>query len=393
MLLGIDASRAFEQKRTGTGEYSYQIIKHLAKMNIDCQVVLYVKKKDLANIDFVLPDNPVCSYGTSFKVKIISFPRFWTQIGLASEMLINKPDVLFIPSYTVPQIHPSKTVATVHGLEYRCCPECYSLKERFILELNTQFSVKWASKIIVPSENTKKDLIKFYKTKPDKIKVIAHGIGIPLLGGARGWVRRTLKSTPNFSSRKDGAQQEGNNNFNILFIGRLEKRKNLMNLIKAFNLFKKTYNLQPTTYNLILAGKKGFGFDEIKKAIEVSPYKKDIVLKDYISEEEKSELYKNADLFILPSFYEGFGLPVLEAMSYGVPVICSAVSSLPEVVGNAALLVDPNDPKAIAEAMNKVFSDNDLRERMIEKGFKNVKRFSWEKCAKETMDIILSSLK
>ncbi len=411
MKLGIDASRAFGEERTGTEEYSYQIIKHLAKLKIDGQVVLYLKKKDLKNIDFDLPDN--------FKLKIISLPKFWTQIGLASEMMINKPDILFIPSYAVPQIHPRKTIVTIHGLEYRHFPECYSFKERFILELNTQFSIKWASKIIVPSENTKRDLVEFYGVDTGKIKVVYHGVGIancelriankdkekksPLLGGSWGWVSSAKKPTSNPS-------QDGTNK--ILFIGRLEKRKNLVNLIKAFDLFKKDLKNPPSPLlqrgkmlispfvkgglrgfsdiKLILAGKTGFGFEEIKKAIKKSPFKKDIILKGYVSEKEKSELYKNADLFILPSFYEGFGLPVLEAMSYGVPVICSNTSSLPEVAGDAALPVNPNNSKEIAAAMNKVFSDDSFKNKMIEKGFENVKKFSWEKCARETIKEVSS---
>ena len=380
MILGIDASRAFGQQKTGIEEYSYQIIKHLAKIKIGSQVVLYFRKKDLKNIDFDLPN--------SFKLKTISPSRFWTQIGLASEMMINKPDILFIPSYAIPQIHPRKTIVTIHGLEYRHFPECYSLKERFILELNTQFSVKWASKIIVPSENTKKDLVEFYNVDSRKIKIVAHGVS-------------SIKYQVLSIKRRD---KEG---FDILFVGRLEKRKNLVNLISAFELFKKDFKNPPSPLfqrgnsafsplekgglrgisdvKLIIVGKKGFGFTEIKKVIEESPFRKDIILKGYVSEEEKSELYKNADLFILPSFYEGFGLPVLEAMSYGVPVICSNTSSLPEVAGEAALLINPNNPEEIAEAMNKVFSNDNLREEMIKKGFENVKKFSWEKCARETI--------
>ena len=374
MKIGIDASRAFGKERTGTEEYSYQLIKNLAMTDTSRhQIFLYIKKDFL--IDFDLPDN--------FQLKIISTNRFWTQIGLASEMMTNKPDVLFVPSYAIPQIHPAKTVVTIHGLEYRYCPECYSLKERLLLELNTKSSIKWASKIITPSESTKKDLIKFYKVNADKIKVVYHGAGkSPLLRGGWGCVKEILQHTPSPS-------QEGNNS--ILFIGRLEKRKNLVGLIKAFEIFKESYKLQATSYKLILAGKAGFGFAEIEKTIQDSPFKKDIVLKNYVSEEEKNELYKNADLFILPSFYEGFGLPILEAMSYGVPVICSNTSSLPEAAGNEALLINPNSPEEIAEAMKKVFNDDNLRKKMVEKGFENVKKFSWEKCVRETMGEVESS--
>ncbi len=379
MNIGIDASRAFTKEKTGIEEYSYQLIKNLTTMDLKShQIFLYARKNPV--IDFDLPSN--------FKLKVISLNKLWTQIGLASEMMKNKPDILFVPSYTVPQIHPTKTVVTIHGLEYKYFPECYSLKERLFLELNTKFSIKWSSKIIVPSENTKRDLMKFYKVDGDKIKVIHHG--------ARS--QKFIKSK---------VHKVKNNEFNVLFIGRLEKRKNVVNLIKAFELFKKSFKNPPNPLfqrgnrtpplvkgaggiKLTLAGKTGFGFEEIKKAIQESLYKKDIILKDYVSEEEKDKLYKSANLFALPSFYEGFGLPVLEAMNYGVPVICSDTSSLPEVAGDAALLVDPNNIQEIADAMNKVFSDNDLRNKMIEKGLENVEKFSWEKCARETVDVLLN---
>jgi len=364
MNIGIDASRAFTKERTGIEEYSYQLIRNLAMMDLKShQIFLYARKNSI--IDFNLPSN--------FKLKIIPINKFWTQIGLASEMMKNKPDVLFVPSYAVPQIHPAKTVVTIHGLEYKYFPECYFLKERLILEFNTKLSLKLASKIIVPSENTKKDLIKFYGVDVDKIKVVYHGAGIT-----------------NYELRITNYE---NNNFNILFIGRLEKRKNVVNLIRAFELFKNQLRRRHSGMSpsqLILVGKAGFGFQKIKKAIEESLFKKDIILKSYVSELEKEELYKKADLFILPSFYEGFGLPVLEAMSYGVPVICSNNSSLPEVVGDAALLVDPNNIQEISGAINKVFSDDDLRNKMIKRGFENVKKFSWEKCAKETMNVLLN---
>ncbi len=361
MNIGIDASRAFIKKRTGTEEYSYQFIKNLTKVDTSShQIFLYVKNN--SEIDFNLPKN--------FVVKKICYNRLWTQIGLSLEMKKNVIDILFIPSHTIPIIHPKKTIATIHGLEFKHYPECYSARERLFLGLNTLLSVKWSSKIIVPSENTKKDLIRFYNVDPEKIKVVYHGVsGIKY---------------PVLSIKHDNRQ-----NFNILFIGRLEKRKNLVNLIKAFEIFKK--NIQHSTFNiqLTLAGKEGFGFEEIKKAIKTSRYKNDIILKNYVSEKEKEELYQNANVFVLPSFYEGFGLPVLEAMSRNVPVICSRTSSLPEIAGNAALLVDPNDSKEIARAINKVLSDNSLRERMIKKGLENVKKFNWKKCTKETFNTLL----
>jgi len=361
MNIGIDASRAFIKKRTGTEEYSYQFIKNLTKVDTSShQIFLYVKNN--SEIDFNLPKN--------FVVKKICYNKLWTQIGLSLEMKKNVIDILFIPSHTIPIIHPKKTIVTIHGLEFKHYPECYPAREKLFLELNTLLSVKWSSKIIVPSESTKKDLIRYYGIGPEKIKVVYHGvfcIKYPVLN----------------------IKHRNKESFNVLFIGRLEKRKNLVNLVKAFEIFKERYKIQDTRYKLILAGKEGFSFDEIKKAIKISRYKNDIILKSYVSEKEKEELYQGANVFVLPSFYEGFGLPVLEAMNHGVPVICSKTSSLPEITGNAALLIDPSDPKEIAEMINKVFRDNDLKEKIIERGFENVKKFSWEKCAKETFNTLL----
>ncbi|MCK4592119.1 glycosyltransferase family 4 protein [Candidatus Parcubacteria bacterium] len=360
MKIGIDASRAFIEKKTGTEEYSYQLIKNLTKIDISpYQIFLYVKNN--SKIDFDLPKN--------FIVKKICYNKLWTQFGLSLEMKKNTVDTLFVPSYSIPIIHPKNTIVTIHGLEFKHYPESYSLKEKFFLELNTLISVKWSSKIIVPSESTKKDLIRFYGVESDKVKVVYHGTRI--------------------MNQESRIKNQENHKFNILFIGRLEKRKNLVNLIKAFELFKKRYTLHVARYTLILAGKEGFGFEEIKKAIQESPFSKDIILKNYVTEKEKDELYKKADLSILPSFYEGFGLPVLEAMSYGVPVICSNTSSLPEIAGDAALLVDPNNIEEIAEAINRIFSDDNLKKEMDRKGFENVKRFSWKKCVKETLDTLL----
>ncbi|MCK5085434.1 glycosyltransferase family 4 protein, partial [Candidatus Parcubacteria bacterium] len=277
MKIGIDASRAFIKRRTGTEEYSYQFTKNLTKVDTSShQIFLYIKNN--SEIDFNLPKN--------FVVKKICYNRLWTQIGLSLEIKKNVIDILFIPSHTIPIIHPTKTIATIHGLEFKHYPECYSARERLFLGLNTLLSVKWSSKIIVPSENTKKDLIRFYNVDPEKIKVVYHGVS---------GIKYPSNSAGRPVSLQFGGQvsikHRNKESFNVLFIGRLEKRKNLVNLIKAFEIFKK--NIQHSTFNiqLTLAGKEGFGFEEIKKAIEKSKYKNDIILKSYVSKKEKGELY------------------------------------------------------------------------------------------------------
>ncbi len=362
MKIGIDASRAFVEERTGTEEYSYRLIKNLTILDTSShQIFLYVK--NCKEIKLKLPKN--------FLIKEIKRNKLWTQFGLSKEMRKDQTDVLFVPAHCIPFVHPKNTVVTIHGFEFKYYPESYSLKERMMLEFNTLLAVKWSKKIIVPSENTKRDLMKFYKVSSERVKVIYHGVSstkYPVLN----------------------IKHQDKDDFNILFIGRLEKRKNLTNLIKAFNRLKDNKSINNKNCKLILVGKEGFGSEEIKSVINKSSYKKDIILKGYVSEAEKTELYQNASLFVLISFYEGFGLPILEAMSHGVPVMCSDVSSVPEIAGDAGLLVNPKDVEKIAEGFEKIICNQDLKNDMIEKGYKNVKNFSWEKCARETMDILLN---
>jgi glycosyltransferase involved in cell wall biosynthesis len=173
----------------------------------------------------------------------------------------------------------------------------------------------------------------------------------------------------------------------LLFVGRLEERKNICGIIEAFDILKKKYNLP---HKLVLAGKFGYGAENIKTNIKKSKYKSDIILPGYILDEEKFELLANAEVFLFPTFYEGFGLPILEAQSVSTPVITSNISSMPEVSGESAVLVDPKDANAIAEAAYKLISDESYKNDIIEKGYNNTKRFSWEKCAKEIAEIIIA---
>lgn len=361
MKIGIDASRAFAGGKTGTEEYSHQLLRYLTETDTTgSEIFLYVKQGTL--VDFALPSN--------FSLREIQGDFLWTQWHLARELRRNPVDALFVPAHSVPFLHPRKSVVTVHGLEFKNCPDCYARKERIILEINTQLSILFAAKIIVPSENTKRDLMKFYKVPPEKISVIYHGASIMPVAGER--------------KNRDG--------FNILFIGRLERRKNVARMIRAFDAFMRKMEETPEARGknakLILAGKRGFGYEEIQETIARSEYRENIIEKGYVSEKEKKELYANADIFLFPTLAEGFGLPVLEAMSYGVPVITSRSSALAEIAGEGALLVEPADEMEIVSALEKLFKNKEEREDLVRRGYDNLQRFGWEKCAKETWKVL-----
>jgi glycosyltransferase involved in cell wall biosynthesis len=371
-VIGIDASRAFLKRRTGIEEYAYQTIKHLRdELSSDEEVVLYVRKKlEIRNwkleirtpeIDFELPRNWV--------VRALWAPRFWTQIALSLEMFWHTPDVLFVPAHTVPIIHPKKTVVTIHGLEYEYCKTAYSFWERVYMHYSIMLSCQVASTVICVSENTKKDVMKLYGVPEEKIRVIYEGFD-----------EKFQLRSKNF---------ESNSNIEIskflLFIGRLEERKNVVRMIEAFEILKEKYNIP---HELVLVGKPGYGYGRIQYHVSRSKYKDAIIEKGYVDEIEKWELLKNADVFLFPTLYEGFGIPILEAQSVGVPVVTSDTSSLPEVAGEGAIFVHPESVESISEGVYRVLSDQALRSGIIEKAVHNVNRYSWASCAREIMTAV-----
>lgn len=362
MLIGIDGSRAFLENRTGIEEYSYQVIKHLRGKLKNHQVILYLRKEQI--VDFELPEN--------WKVKNINFRKLWTQIGLSWELFTHPVDVLFVPAHTVPLVHPQKNIVVVHGLEYEFCPEAYSTWDRFYMRLSIKKSCQWASRIISVSQNTKKDLINLYNVTKDKIIVIGEGY-------------EEKFQNPKVKFQTNSKIQRSNFKPFILFVGRIEERKNIVKIIEAFEILKEKHDLP---HKLVLAGRPGHGYENIKLKISDSEFKDEIVELGFVSEEDKWELLKNADVFVFPTKYEGFGIPILEAQSVGTPVVAANNSSIPEVAGEGAILVDPENSEAIANAVHQIISSEEIKKDLIEKGFENVKRFSWEKCAREIADIL-----
>lgn len=366
MIIGIDASRAFVKNKTGIEEYAYQLIKHLRELLTDGRVILYLDPRvnSPENIDFELPKN--------WKAKFLRSPKFWTQVRLSLEMIFHPVDVLFVPAHTVPLIHPRNTIVTVHGLEYEFCPKAYSFFERLYMRWVIKNSCRWAKKIIAVSENTKRDLIKLYEIPKNKIDVVYEGY-----------------SSNNF--KLNSKFQIQNNKYQILnirylmFIGRLEDRKNIIRMIEAFEELKRKHNI---SHKLILVGKFGYGEEKIRNKINSSEFRKDIVLTGYVSEKDKFYLMANADVFLFPTIYEGFGLPILEAQSVGTAVVTSNISSMPEVAGDGAVLVDPKNKEEIADAIYKLISNESHKNDIIKKGYENVKRFSWDKCAEEIVKMI-----
>jgi len=367
MVIGIDASRANQKQKTGIGWYSYYLIQELKKipLNQGDKFILYSSDKlkhDLAT----LPEN--------WRSKILHWPvkYLWTQIRLATEMLFNPPDILFVPAHCLPIICPIKSVITIHDLGFKRFKKAYSLWQRIYLNLVYWWAARQANKIIVPSRFTKEEVLKFYKVKENRIEVVHEGYNEKVFYQEKD-LEKINSVLQNYKIEKPY----------FLYVGRIESKKNIIALINAYKKLIKQKKLNVP--KMVLIGRSGFGYVKIKKELEL--VKKMFFLPGYVKEEDLVYFYNGAVAFIFPSLYEGFGLPLLEAMACGCPVISSKSSCLPEIGKSAVLYFYPQDINDLARIMEKVIRDENIVNQLRQKGFINVKDFSWEKCAFETYKI------
>jgi glycosyltransferase involved in cell wall biosynthesis len=280
-----------------------------------------------------------------------------------------------------------KSVLTIHDLSFLRFPRYFSFRKNFWHKMiNVKKLVKKFDRIVAVSENTKNDIVELCKVEPEKIKVIYSG------------VEREYK--PNYELRitnyefDNMKKKYGLPEKFILFLGTVEPRKNIEGLINAYNKYREKIEVRHRVsdvglhgYKLVIAGGRGWKSKNIYKEWEKSRYKDDIKFLGYVDKKDKVYLYNLAELFVYPSFYEGFGFPPLEAMACGTPVITSFTSSLSEIVGGAGLMVDPYNITDIATAIERVLSDDRLRDNLIQKGLERAKKFDWEKTAREYLEI------
>ncbi len=369
MTIGIDASRAIRAHKTGTEWYSYYLIRELATLDTQNQYIVYVDT-DVPKDFFSLPQN------FSFKKLRWPLPFFWTQGRLSLEMLFHPPGILFIPSHAIPIIHPKNTVTTVHDIGFFLHKGYVDAKNIRYLEWSTQYALKQCKKIITISQYSKDEIVKLLGRDPGNIEVIYLGYDT------------SRYTQPREEDRQSAQVTLGKYNIKKPFlfsIGRIDARKNLLTLLQAFEALKK----DGWEGDLVLAGTLGYHGRDIIEACKKSICHDSIQYLGWLSEEEKIHLLYRAECFVFPSVYEGFGLPILEAQSCGVPVVCSNTSSFPEVAGTAALFFDPHSSDDLKEKIFNLVSNHDLRTSLVAHGFENVKRFSWRKTAEETLSFLL----
>ena len=372
MKIAIDCHNLEIENWAGKEQALFNILKSLVAIDKNNQYILYFRNQRVLNIE--KPDN--------WQIKSFKLPApLWQLAVLFDLFFISKAEVLFVPcSYLLPAMGFSiPTVVMLHDLTTFIPIIKNSHKKDVIFKekMFVRLALKKAKSVVSVSNNTKTDCIKYFNIPVDKIKVIYPGN------------KNNLYQIKDVEAINEILKKYGLPQNFLLFVGTLEPRKNIGNIIKAY----KDYLLENPHKNfpLLLVGKKGWYYEDFFQLVKDLKLEKNIIFTGYLPEEILPFLYSRAEVFIYPSLYEGFGLPVLEAMSCGAPVITSNTSSLPEVAGDAAIFVDPNNINEIKLAIEKIISDQSFRNSLKEKGLIQSQKFSWDVFAKELL-IIFNSI-
>ncbi len=388
MRIGIDARtilNPLKGEAIGAGHYAYQLIRHLLEIDKKNEYILFfdfrVREKDVRK--FTRSNVKVRFYPFSDYKKYL--PGAYNEILGAATLNKEKLDVLHSTSALsrIPTVYRGKVITTFDDLAVFKIPECCSKIKRKKIKLTYELMAKKSVKIIAPSEATKKDIEKELGISSKKIKKIYSGLDKRFFAEPKEGTERVL--------RKNNIVKKY-----ILFLGTLEPSKNITRLLQSFAEFKKKCLLEKKSvkkgrnkfeYQLVLAGKKGWLAKEYRQIAKDLKINKDIIFTGYIIGDELTPLFRNAEFFVMPSLYEGFGMTVLEAFASQTPAIISRVSSLPEIAGEAVRFVNPLDIQEIAGAMWEFSQDEQLRENYRRKGLEQAKKFDWRKTAEETLRV------
>lgn len=363
-IIGIDASRAAGRIRTGTENYSAEIIRALVSEPADFDWRLYFNGNAA---DLALPET------RNVEIRDIPSRRLWTHGRLSREMFQHRMTGLFVPAHVIPLWHPP-SVVTIHDLGYLQWPEAHPAKQVRMLDVTTRWSAKVARHIIVPSQQTANDLVEHYKVPESKITVVHHGID-PRMSDVPDETDATLRERYNLPNRF------------VLAVGTMQPRKNLGILAQAMAQVVKRLDL-----SLVIAGRKGWMFEQVERDLHAANLDDRLRLLDYIPSEDLPALYRAAEIFAQPSRFEGFGMPILEAMASGTPVVAARGSSLDEIGGDAAIRFDHDDAAGLASAITNLLESDDARANAIAVGRSWSRGFTWEQAARKTRIVLEENL-
>ncbi len=365
MTIGIDA-RSLIGKRAGVGRYLYNLLKGLSAIDKENQYVLYFHEEVKERV----VDRP------NFNQRIIYLPILqnyftWTHFRLPPELLAHRTDIFHFPFYTMPLLVSCPSVVTIYDITFHLHPEWFSLKGKVAQTPFCRLAARHVDRIITCSETSKNDIQRAYSVPDDKIEVVYPAAGPEFAVMSRREARGLI-----------GAKYGIKDKF-FLYVGTIHIRRNIERLVRAFKLFL----AKRPDHRLVLVGKVEWPYLDVKGLIEGLGLSGRVMHLGYVDDNVLPLIYNAAEVFLYPSLYEGFGLPVLEAMACGTPVIASRNSALRELFSDSALLIDPHSVEAMGDAMTLLSEDRGLREELVSKGLEKVKRFSWEEAAEKTLQV------
>jgi len=378
--IGIDA-RFYGPKQKGLGRYVQKLVENLERVDLINQYIIFLRRENWSEYQ---PSQP------NFK-KVLTDYRWYSlpeQILMPIKIWQQKVDLMHYPHFNVPIFCLKPFVVTIHDLVLRKFPTrrastlgpvLYWLKN-LAYRLVVYLTIKRAKKIIAVSNYTKKDILKYFKVKPEKIEVFYEGAPVR---------KDTGRDSPSDTVLESRTVSEGLSlpvslpKPYILYVGNAYPHKNLERLILSF---KKLIEDKQIYCQLVLVGELDYFYQRLRKMSSVVPSGR-IIFTDFVSDKELASLYQNASLYVFPSLGEGFGLPPLEAMAFGLPVVCSKATCLPEVLGQAAVYFNPENIEEMAEKIKQVLKDKKLQEKLIDQGFKRIQKYQWSKMVQETLGI------
>jgi glycosyltransferase involved in cell wall biosynthesis len=365
LRIAIDA-HSVGNKLGGNESYAKNLIEALAEIDNVNQYTIFVTKREARE--------RFSNRWPNFQVRSTPphTPFVRIPLTLSAELRRNRVDVLHV-QFTAPPFSPCPVVVSIHDLSFEHLPETFKRRSRMQLRLTVRRSARNAAQVIALSEHARADLIATYNLRPEKVNVV------PLAAPER------FAPVRDDNELQRVRQIYGIDRDYLLSVGSIQPRKNLRRLIEAYSLLRQQ---QPEGKlpQLVLVGKNAWLYGETLQLLKDRDLGS-IVLTGYVPEADLPALYSGALCFIYPSYFEGFGLPPLEAMKCGAPVIVGNKTSLPEVVGDAALMIDPFDVSAIAAAIQKVISDSDFRSELRVKGMQRAKQFNWKETARRTLAV------
>lgn len=361
MTIGLDGNEANVQNRVGSGQYSFQMLQEFSRDNKH-KFVVYLKEN---------PNSDLPKESDSFQYKVFGPKKLWTQFALPLKLTFgSKLDIFFSLGHYGPRFSKIPYAITIFDLSYLHFPKLFNKDDLFQLVNWSKYSIAKSRHIFAISESTKSDIIKNYKVDQSKITVTYMGYNQKLF---------KPQSKSDIDLVKTKYKIEGDY---IIFVGTLQPRKNIERLIEAF------VGLQSETLKLVIVGRKGWMYNQIFEKVKDLNIENKVIFTDFVPELDLPSLISGAKAYVLPSLWEGFGIPVIETQACGTPVVVSNTSSLPEIVGDSGVLVDPASTKSIKEGIEKILKNPTFASELSEKGLKNAQRFSWSKCAQQTLAIL-----